>query len=414
MISILTGILGTHRLQLVEDAVQEALVRAMKTWPYHGTPDNPTAWLVRTARNLALDHIRREAAFREKQPHIIADVEQRLASGGNVPVDDNFPDDHLRLMFVCCHSALPEEAQAAIALKTLCGFSPAEIGRAFLITEAAAAKRLTRARQRLQAGRIPFSIPEGPELPERLGGVLKILYLLFNEGHKASQGDEVIRADLCAEAIRLAALLASHPVGDRPESHALLALMLFTAARLPARVDAAGNLVRLEDQDRSRWDRAFIERAVRHLGRSATGGELSEYHLQAGIAACHTLAADDAATDWPRIVSLYDQLMAGHASPVVALNRAVALAKVHGPAVGLDAIGEIADRDRLESSHLLHAVLGELEMKRERLDAAAEHFRRALELAETKPERALIADRLETCLEIFAECSETGLTLVKA
>jgi RNA polymerase sigma-70 factor (ECF subfamily) len=400
LVSILTGIFGTHRLQLAEDVVQEALIRAMKVWPFHGVPENPPAWLLRTARNLALDQIRRESNFREKLPEIVTEVEQRLGGTGEASDEEGaFHDDPLRLMFVCCHPVLPREVQSALALKTLCGFSPAEIAKAFLITEAAVAKRLTRARQRLRDRQLPFEIPVGQELEARLGGVHGILYLLFNEGYKASQGEEIIRAELCAEAIRLGEVLVGHPTGNTPATHALLALMLLSAARLPGRVDADGNLYRLEEQDRSRWDRAMIERGIRHLGRSAAGEDLSEYHLQAGIAACHSLAADDAATDWPRILSLYDRLMEVHPSPVIALNRAVAAAKVHGPDAGIRAVAEIADRDRLENYHLLHAVLGELEMKRNGLPAAAVHFRRALDLAETKPERVFIADRLEVCLE---------------
>ncbi len=402
MVSILTGIFGLQRLQLAEDVVQEALIRAMKTWPFYGIPDNPTAWLLRTARNLATDQIRRETNFREKQPDIIAAVEgpaggitlPRIADDGN-----EFQDDHLRLMFVCCHPVLPPEVQSALALKTLCGFSPAEIARGFLVSEAAIAKRLTRARRRLQEENIPFEIPPAAELPGRLGGVWQTLYLLFNEGYKASQGEEVVRADLCAEAIRLGTVLASHPAGNHPTTHALLALMLLSAARLPARVDAAGNLLRLEEQDRSRWDRTMIARGLQHLAASAGGTSLSEYHLQAGIAACHSLAASEDATDWPRILKLYDQLLAVNASPVVALNRAVAVARLHGPAAGLQAVAEIPDRERLDDYHLLHAVVGELEHQRGHDEIAAAHFRRALELVETRAERDLLARRLEDCLE---------------
>ncbi len=398
IVSILTGIFGTNRLPLVEDAVQDALIRAMKTWPFYGAPENPTAWLVRAARNRALDQIRREANFHEKQPHIIAAVEARLAgTPGSVEAGNSIEDDHLRLMFVCCHPELPAEAQAALALKTLCGFSPAEIASGFLISEAAAAKRLTRARQRLRERNVPFEIPPDSELPARLNGVLKILYLLFSEGHKASHGETVVRAELCTEAIRLGELLARHPVGDRPVTHALLALMQLTAARLPARVDGDGALLRLEDQDRSRWDRVMIGRGVRHLAQSASGDQLTEYHLQAGIAACHTLAADEASTDWPRILEFYDRLMEIAASPVVALNRAVAVSRVHGSEAGILAVESITGRDQLSDYHFYHAILGELESKAGRNEAAAAHFERALESAGTAPEQAFIARRLDDC-----------------
>lgn len=410
MVSILTGILGTHRLQMAEDAVQEALIRAMKRWPYAGIPDNPAAWLLRVARNFALDQVRRERNFRRKQPEIAA-LEVRLeAPEPGAGEDEGIADESLRLMFVCCHPVLPPEAQAALALKTLCGFAPAEIARAFLVSEAAVAKRLTRARGRLRDRGVPFEIPSEPELSARLGGVLKILYLLFNEGHQATRGDETVRAGLCGEAIRLGKHLAAHPAGDRPATHALLALMLLTAARLPARTDGAGNLLRLEEQDRAKWDREMIEAGMTHLDCSAAGEELSEYHLQAGIAACHSLAADDASTDWRRILGLYDRLLEGWPSPVVALNRAVALARVEGPGAGIAAVREIGDPARMERYHLYHAVLGELEQERGDGGTAAGHFRRALDLAETRPERELLARRLESCCDVPAEKSMSSVT----
>lgn len=398
MVSILTGILGTAHLQLAEDVVQESLIRSLTVWPYYGIPDNPPAWLLRTAKNLALDHVRREKNFRRKQPEIVADFEARLSpADAGSPEPGTVTDDTLRLMFVCCHPSLPPDVQSALALKTLCGLTPAEIARSFLASEAAIAKRLTRARQRLRDQGIPFEIPPPAELPNRLDGVLKILYLLFSEGHKSSLGDAAIRADLCDEALRLGTLLASHPAGDTPATHALLALMNLTAARLPARTDAEGNLLRLEDQDRSKWERARLEAGVRHLARSATGNALTPYHLQAAIAACHSLARDDASTDWPRILALYDRLLEIQPSPVVALNRAVALAKVEGADAGLAAVREMPDRRQLDDYHLLHAVLGELELQRGDPNAAADHFLRARDLAATAPERGIIERRLRDC-----------------
>ena len=395
MVAILTGIYGARNLQLAEDVVQESLARALAAWPF-GIPENPSAWLLRTAKNLAIDQLRREKNFLGKQPDIIAEMESRPAN--DAASDGDVADDLLRMMFVCCHPGLPPEAQSALALKTLCGFSPAEIAKAFLISEAAVSKRLVRARQRIRDERIPFEIPAGNELPPRLDGVLKIIYLLFNEGHKASHGDAISRADLCHEAIRLATLLAAHPAGDRPHTHALIAMMAFTAARIPARTDSEGNLLRLEEQDRSLWSRELIGIGVRHLGKSSAGSNLGEYHLQAGIAACHTLAASDAATDWPRILTLYDQLLARNPSPVIALNRAVAYSKVHGPEAAIALLETPEIRERLENYHLLHAVLGELHFKIQNPEAAADHFRRAIDLTENAPERALLAKRLEECL----------------
>jgi len=300
-------------------------------------------------------------------------------------------------MFVCCHPVIPSEAQVALALKTLCGFSVAEISHAFLTTEAAISKRLTRAKQKIQEAHVPFEIPGGDVLARRLDSVLQSVYLLFNEGYKASSGEKLVRGELCEEAIRLTELLAQHPTGNHPETHALLALMLFNAARLAAREDDRGNLLRLEEQDRTRWDQAMIARGMSHLRESAAGGAVSEYHLQAGIAACHATANDYQSTDWIRILSFYDRLMEFDDSPVVALNRAVAVANVHGAKTGLEAVRAIRDGKKLDSYYLFHAVIGELEMRLNNREAAAQEFRRAFELAETKPERALLLKRLRSC-----------------
>lgn len=396
IVSILTGIYGSQHLQLAEDVVQEAMIKAMKSWPFGGVPANPGAWLLRTAKNLAIDQLRRRRNFLEKEAAIIIELEANLPDGE--AEEASVGDDLLRLMFVCCHPELPPEAQSALALKTLCGFSPAEIAKAFLISEAAVSKRLVRARQRIREERIPFEIPAEDRLPERLEGVLKILYLLFNEGHSASQGDAVVRADLCHEAIRLGLLLAAHPAGDDPQTHALVAMMAFTAARLPARTDHEGNLLRLEEQDRGLWDRELIGLGLWHLGKSSVGRELGEYHLQAGIAACHSLAVSDEATDWARILGFYDRLLERNFSPVVALNRAVAFSKVHGPDAAILLLEAPEIRGRLEAYHRFHAVLGELEFRRGGFPAAAGHFRRAISLAETGPERVLLARRLEECV----------------
>jgi len=292
LISILTGIFGIDRLQLAEDVVQESLIRALRTWPYTGIPKNPAAWLTQTAKNLALDLIRREKLFHDKQPQIIAFMEEWVSdSAGDSPRFDNeIRDGRLRLMFACCHPSLSLEDQTALALKTLCAFSPAEIAKAFLTSEAAIAKRLTRAKQKIREEHIPFEIPAGEELSRRLDAVLQTLYLLFNEGYKASSGDHLIKEDLCQEAIRLASLLAEHQAGNEPRTHALVALMSLNAARLPARTDSEGNILRLKDQDRATWNQAMIARGVFHLSKSAAGEHLTAYHLQAGIAACHCAA----------------------------------------------------------------------------------------------------------------------------
>ena len=408
MIATLTRIFGIEHLSLAEDVVQEALSRALETWPYRGIPEKPSAWIMRASRNLALDVIRRQKSFRAKEAEI-AQLMERDGSAGETATfsEHEIADDRLRMMFVCCHPVIPSEAQVALALKTLCGFSVAEISHAFLTTEAAIAKRLTRAKQKIQEAHVPFEIPAGDELARRLDSVLQSLYLLFNEGYKASSGEKLVRGELCEEAIRLTELLAQHPAGNHPKTHALLALMLFNAARLAAREDDRGNLLRLEEQDRTRWDQAMIARGMSHLRESAAGGVVSEYHLQAGIAACHATAKDYQSTDWARILSLYDRLMEFDDSPVVALNRAVAVTNVHGAKTGLEAVRAIRDSKKLDSYYLLYAVIGELEMRLNNREAAAQEFRKAFELTETKSERAFLLKRLRDC-EPISELSSNS------
>jgi RNA polymerase sigma factor (sigma-70 family) len=397
LVSVLTGLFGIDHLQLAEDVVQEALVRAFRTWPYYGIPKNPAAWITQTAKNLAYDLLRREKLFREKQTEIAISVDQWSADSvvdESPSFETEIKDDRLRLIFACCHPLLAQEAQTALALKTLCGFSAAEIAKAFLTTEAAIAKRLTRTRQKIRELGIPFEIPSGQEFSVRLDGVLQTLYLLFNEGYKASSGENLVREDLCYEAIRLATLLTEHPVANQPRTHALVALMLLNAARLPTRVDTEGNILRLKEQERSKWSRPMIERGILHLAQAAAGAELSEYHVQAGIAACHCLAEDYRSTDWPRILSLYDQWTKMNNSPVIALNRAVAVANVDGPGAGIEAVDAIQNRAELDSYYLLYAVLGEFEAQLHHSEAAAGYFKKASDLAEVKSERVFLAKKL--------------------
>jgi RNA polymerase sigma factor (sigma-70 family) len=394
----LTRLLGPGNLSLVEDVAQAALLQAMRTWAIGGVPPNPSAWITRVAMNLARDSMRHRRMAFSKETNIITHFEQMMPQslGGNdfTEGEHEIRDDALRLMFVCCHPALAPDAQVVLALKVLCGFSTSEIARAFLSSEAAIEKQLTRTKQRIREANIGFEIPEGTELTERLDGVLAALYLLFNEGYKASAGERLLREELCQEAVRLTSLLVEHPAGCTPRSHAMLALMLLTAARFPSRLDEHGELLRLDDQDRSKWNHAMIERGLLHLVEAAQGEELSEYHLQAGIAACHCTASDYASTDWPRILRHYDDLYRLKPSPVVALNRAVAVANVHGPEAALDAIAVIPQRDRIESHYLLHAVIGELHWRLKNYRTAAESYRRALQLAHVGPEQLYLTRML--------------------
>ncbi len=395
IVAALTARFGTRRLQLAEDAVQEALVRALQTWPYRGVPENPAAWLSRTARNFALDQIRRERNWNDKQPGIAAESDRWLANPNSDTTHETFEDDTLRMMFVCFHPQLSTETQTALALRTLCGLSAAEIAMAYLSSEAAIEKRLVRARQRIRELGLPFSVPGPAELPARLDGVLRTLYLLFNEGYKASSGDRLVREDLCHEAIRLTRLLAGNPRTTEPRVHALLALMMFNAARLPARSDDAGNLLRLHEQNRAAWDSGLIQSGIRHLGLAASGDFLSTYHLEAGIAACHSTAADDASTDWPRILFLYDRMLELAPSPIAEMNRAVAVARVDGPQAGLDALSAISNQGPLESLHLFHAIRGSLAAATGDTDAALAHFRKAAALARLPAEKEFIGKRIE-------------------
>ena len=395
----LVRLLGVHNLTLAEDIAQEAMLRALHSWSMGGVPANPSAWITRVAMNLGRDALRHQRMSGSKESAIITHLEQTAPTPA-VAVEgvQEIRDDALRLLFVCCHPSIAADAQVVLALKVLCGFSTGEIARAFLTSEAAIEKQLTRTKQRIQKAALGFEIPEGEDLAPRLDGVLAALYLLFNEGYKASAGDRLLREDLCQEAIRLGSLLVAHSAGRTPRSHALLALMLLSAARFPSRVNADGDILRLDDQDRSKWDQTMITQGLVQLAQAARGEELSEYHLQAGIAAIHCTAANYDSTDWVQILRHYDELERIKPSPIVTLNRAVAVANLHGPQAGLDAIAAIP-RERLESHYLLHAVEGELQWRKKNLEAAAACFRRALQLAEVGPEQIYLTRMLDRSME---------------
>jgi RNA polymerase sigma factor (sigma-70 family) len=403
MVATLTGIFGIEHLTLAEDVVQEALARAMQIWPFRGVPANPSAWIMRVSRNLALDVVRRDKVFREKTDEIVRLAQHEDGAEGASFNDQEIADDRLRMMFVCCHPSIPPDAQVALALKTLCGFGVAEISRAFLTSEAAIAKRLTRTKQKIREARIPFEIPAGKDLAPRLDGVLCCIYLLYNEGYKASSGDKLVREDICEEAIRLGELVVGHPVGNLPKTHALLALLFLNSARFPARSDSEGNLLRLQDQDRSQWDKGRICRGMYHLVQSAAGEEISQYHLQAGIAACHCAAKDYESTDWARILSLYDHLAQMDNSPIIALNRAVAIANVRGAEAAISAVEAIRNRAELDSYHLLYAVMAELEVRRGNHAVAEHYFRQALKLTDLNSEKVFLSTQLKLCGERLNE-----------
>lgn len=316
------------------------MLQALRLWPLHGTPQQPEAWLATVARNAALDRLRQQTHGETAARTLAAWQPDHADFGGDHRFDEELQDDTLRLMFAACHPLLPEAARVALTLKTVCGFSVAQIARAFLMQESAVAQQIVRAKALIRERAVAFAIPDPPQMAERLESVLRALYLLFNEGYLASGGEAALRDDLAAEALRLATLVADHPLTGTPAAQALLALMLLHAARRPTRLDQAGELVPLEDQDRAGWDRALIARAYRRIDRAAAGERLSVYHLEAGIAAAHATAASVAQTDWSYIAECYDQLVALAPTPIVKLNRAIAVGMAQGPQAGLAALAQ--------------------------------------------------------------------------
>jgi RNA polymerase sigma-70 factor (ECF subfamily) len=392
-VASLTRVLGADRLSLAEDVVQDALLRALQVWPYHGVPDNPEGWLYRVARNLALDAVRRSDTLSRKLDGAVLDDFPALADPSEVR-DAPFRDDDLAMMFLCCHPRLSRSMQVCLTLKAVAGFGEEEIAAAFLARPATIRQRLSRARRFLREESVPFVMPHEAEIEERLDSVLAVLYLLFNEGYGASVGDALVRGELCAEAIRLTSSLAGHARADRPPVHALLALMYLQASRLPARSDDLGALVVLDEQDRTSWDRGAIAAGLRHLERAATGTALTSYHVEAGIAACHAAAPSVEETDWARIVALYDALLELRPTPVVRLNRAVAVAALRGPDAGLAELEGLELHPSMSRYHLLPSVRGRLLERAGRPSAAALEYLRAIELCRTAPERALLECRL--------------------
>jgi RNA polymerase sigma-70 factor (ECF subfamily) len=398
MLATLTHVFGLANLELAEEVVQEALLQALRRWPFQGVPDNPRAWLLRAARNKALDLLRREAALRSREQELerrLAERQARLEVAGP-PDDGALADEQLAMIFACCSPALSPESRVALTLKAVSGFSVAEIARAFLADEPAIAQRLVRAKRRIREAGIALALPSAAELPARLDSVLQVLYLVYNEGYGAHAGEDLVREHLCDEAIRLAQLLASRPDTGLPRLHALLALFYLQAARLDARVDGEGNLLLLDEQERSRWDQGVLALGVSQLGRAARGDELSEYHLQAAIAAVHASSPSAAETDWSQLLALYDQLLALAPSPVVALNRAIALSMVDGPEAALASLDELSDGAALKNYRLLPAVRADFLRRLGRSAEAAACYREALTYPCTDPERRFLLRRIES------------------
>lgn len=400
MIAVLTRIFGVSNLELAEDVVQDAFCRALEVWKFRGMPENPSAWLMTTAKNRALDVLRRERTARTFAPELGRFIESEWTLAPTVAelfAAHTIEDDLLRMMFSCCHPRLPEEAQVALVLHILCGFSVDEVANAFVSTHAATEKRLARAKKVLANSKRLFDVAAAAEVTCRLPAVQRALYLLFNEGYHGASPETAVRLDLCQEAMRLTAILMKHPLGGTPGTHAIAALMCLNAARLPARVDSSGNLSSLFDQDRSQWDRELVAEGLRLLDISATGSELTEYHLEAGIASVHTRALTVEETDWESIVSLYDALMALRPSPVIALNRAIAIGERAGPQRGLEAISAIPNSERLARYPFYFAALGKFEFQSGKYENARKHFLAALKLARNPMERHFLEQRVIAC-----------------
>jgi RNA polymerase sigma factor (sigma-70 family) len=381
---------------VAEDLAQDALVAALERWPESGIPDNPGAWLMATAKHRAIDQLRRVAMTDRKHEqlgHELADRQESVAADLDAAIDDDVGDDLLRLIFIACHPVLSTEARVALTLRLLGGLTTPEIARAFLVPEATIAQRIVRAKRTLAAARVPFEVPRGADRTSRLASVLEVIYLVFNEGYSATAGDDWTRPALCEEALRLGRVLAGL-APDEPEVHGLIALMELQASRLRARVGPTGEPILLADQDRARWDQLLIRRGLAALDRAESlGGAHGAYALQAAIAACHARSPSLAETDWTRIAALYQALAGVTPSPIVELNRAVAVAMAAGPAAGLAALEAVSDEPRLRDYHLLPAVRGDLLERLGRREEAGVEFTRAAALTRNARERALLLER---------------------
>jgi RNA polymerase sigma-70 factor, ECF subfamily len=382
-------------LDLAEESMHEAFAAALESWPETGVPDNPRPWLISTARFNAIDRIRRRARFDGVQSDLIAHLESR---GNQAPLDDQeIDDDRLRLIFTCCHPSLSLEAQLALTLREVCGLTTEEIARAFLVTPATLAQRIVRAKTKIRDTRIPYEVPAPAELPERLHAVLQVIYLVFNEGYSAASGAEVTRAELTREAIRLGRLLAelrAQPDGPEPEIKGLLALMLLQESRRAARTSSTGDLILLENQNRTLWNQEQILEGTALVEEALSSRRFGPYTLQAAIAAVHAEAASAAATDWRQIAALYNQLVRIQPSPVVCLNRAVAIAERDGPEAGLRHIDALLEHGELANYHLAHSARAELLRRLGKTAEARVSYEKALSLTHQEPERHFLQDRM--------------------
>ncbi len=395
----LVRVLGFEYLDMIEDVIQDALLKALKTWPYNGTPQNPSAWITQVAKNRAIDVIRRDKSWLDRQPMVVQHI-NNITHQQNEPDIDQMSDEQLHLMFACCHPAISKNARVALTLKSVGGFSVAEIASAFLTRETTIAQRLVRAKRQLRERRIRLDLPTDEDLPDRLDSVLQVIYLLFNEGYGASTGNQLVRRDLCIEAIRLCQCLVAHPGCAKPTVHALMALLYLQSARLATRVDQAGDLILLSEQDRSVWDMGMIQRGAEHLRRAAVGDKLSSYHLEAEISACHTLSPNYADTDWQSILDCYNTLYQQNASNVVAINRAVALLHVQGAVAAQHVLDELVTNTAIKNYYPYHVTRAAIAEQLGQVNQQQDYLKQALQLAGNATVKRFLIRKLATLIPI--------------
>ena len=401
LVAVLTRIFGSENLDLAEDVVQDSLIEALNQWTNKGTPENPVAWLFMVAKNKALNIINREKYKRKYSSDVAHFLQSEWTAEpalDHLFSEHEILDDQLRMMFTCCHPAISSDSQVALTLKTLCGFSITEIAKAFLTTEENVNKRLVRARQRIREDKIPFEVPGGKYLESRLEAVLETIYLLFNEGYSASTGNDLVRFELCEEAIRLSEIIATHEaLEDKANVYAILSLMYLNASRFRSRTDNEGNILTMAEQDRSQWDRSFMQKGFHYLERSAINRTLSIYHVLAAISAYHCAAPDFESTDWKSILDLYDKLIQIDHSPVVLLNRAIVVSKVRGALQGLNELEKIEQSPALESYHLFYSSRAEFYLQLNDFQHASLNLKKAIQLSPLKAEKDLLQKKLDLC-----------------